>query len=102
MKSFSFDVRHVPGKLNNVADHLSRYFNHHLSDQLLLEFPDLALHSFLLDSLLLHSISLRSSLPPVEEGGEPVPPAPPPAPDISNIEKCLQSDAVDTGVYVKL
>jgi hypothetical protein len=91
MKSFSFDVRHVPGKLNNVADHLSRYFNHHLSDQLLLEFPDLALRSFLLDSMLLHSLSLRSSLSPVEDGGEPVPPAPPPAPDIERINKLLQS-----------
>jgi phospholipid-translocating ATPase len=88
MKSFNFQVRHVPGKLNNVADHLSRYFNHHLSDPLLLEFPDLALHSLPLDSLLLHSLSLNQSLPPVEEGGEPVPPAPPPAPDI---EKVLQS-----------
>jgi phospholipid-translocating ATPase len=88
MKSFNFQVRHVPGKLNNVADHLSRYFNHHFSDPLFLEFPDLALHSLPLDSLLLHSISLSQLLPPVEEGGEPVLPAPPPAPDI---EKLLQS-----------
>jgi phospholipid-translocating ATPase len=57
MKSFSFQVRHVPGKLNNVADHLSRYFNHHVCDQLYIEFPDLSLHSLILDSLLLHSLS---------------------------------------------
>jgi hypothetical protein len=58
MKSFSFLVRHVPGKLNNVADHLSRYFMNSLYDPLLHYFPDLSFCSVSFDTLLLHAISL--------------------------------------------
>jgi putative transposase len=71
MKSFSFLVRHVPGKLNAVADHLSRYFVNALYDPLLHYFPDIAFDSVPFDTLLLHTISLPTfSLSTLREGGE--------------------------------
>ena len=72
MKSFTFAVRHVPGKLNNVADHLSRYFVNNLYDTLLCYFPSMSFQSIPLDTMLLHAISLPTfDLQPLEEGGVP-------------------------------
>jgi phospholipid-translocating ATPase len=62
MKSFDFQVRHVAGRLNNVADHLSRYFLHHLTDSLLSLYPSLPLHSLADTSVYLHCMSLSSPL----------------------------------------
>jgi hypothetical protein len=58
MRSFSFQVRHVAGKLNRVADHLSRYFLYSLHESLSLTFPDFSFSSLAIDSMFLHALSL--------------------------------------------
>ena len=70
MKSFSFAVRHVPGKLNIVADHMSRYFINNLVEPMQTAFPSVAMRSLACDSMLLHALSLPTCSRPVETGGE--------------------------------
>ena len=60
MRSFDFLVRHLPGKLNKVADHLSRYFRSPLADASMKLFPALSLQDPSQDSVILHCICLMS------------------------------------------